>query len=270
MSTLRYLMATALAVACFLGGAIRGQENAKVQLPSKEKFRIVLLIGQSNMAGRGVVEEEDRIPIPRVYALDKNGEWRPAVEPVHYDKPVAGVGPGREFARKLVESDPTIAVGLVPAACGGSSITDWRPGVYFKQTQSHPYDDALARAKRALQDGELEAILWRQGEADLAQQRADAYEERFDEFVKRLRTELDNSSAPLLVGELKIVKGSQSGAEKVKEAQINVVQKNQPAAFVSADGVTLNPDNVHFDRKSQLEQGRRFFDAYAKLKSSTK
>ncbi len=243
-------------------------ESKAVQLPAKENFKIILLLGQSNMAGRGFVEEEDRVPIPRVYMLDKNNEWVSAVEPVHFDKPTAGVGPGREFARRLVESDPTVSVGLVPAACGGSSISDWKPGVFFKQTNSHPYDDAISRARRAMEDGILEAVLWRQGEADVSPNRAEKYESLFEEFVKRLRRDLNNVEAPFLVGELKIVKGNMDGAERVKQAQLNVVKRNQPAGFVSADDVTLNPDNVHFDRKSQLEQGRRFFEVYSTLKST--
>lgn len=47
---------------------------------------------------------------------DKAGEWVPAVDPVHYDKSMAGVGPARTFANLLADSDPSITVGLVPAA----------------------------------------------------------------------------------------------------------------------------------------------------------
>ena len=46
---------------------------------------IVLLAGQSNMAGRGPIEASDRVPAPHVWMLDREGHWRPAVEPVHYD-----------------------------------------------------------------------------------------------------------------------------------------------------------------------------------------
>ena len=80
----------------------------------------MLLTGQSNMAGRGVVTPEDKIPHPRVLMQNKEGEWVPAVDPVHYDKSSAGVGPARTFAIELAESDPAITVGLIPAACGGS------------------------------------------------------------------------------------------------------------------------------------------------------
>ena len=41
-----------------------------VKLPEKSKFKLVLLIGQSNMAGRGFVEEADKVPHPRVVMLD--------------------------------------------------------------------------------------------------------------------------------------------------------------------------------------------------------
>ena len=240
-------------------------EEQAVRLPSKDKFRIVVLAGQSNMAGRGFVEPQDKEPIPRVFMLDKSGNWVPAVEPVHYDKPSAGVGPGREFARLLAEQDPTIAVGLVPTACGGSSIDAWTPGTYFKQTDSHPYDDAIARTRRALRDGTLEAILWRQGEADASVEKAAKHEEKLLALFTRFRKEFNAPDVPILVGELFPAKETE-GYRAVREAQLAVVEKAQPAAFVSAEGTTLNPDRVHFDRKSQMEQGQRFFNALQELK----
>lgn len=263
--SLLLIAATTVAAPSSIGFA-QDAANDGVTIPSKEKFRIVVLAGQSNMAGRGIVEEEDRRPLPRVYMLSRTGEWVPATDPVHYDKPAAGVGPGREFARLLAESDPSIAVGLVPTACGGSSVDDWRPGAYFSQTKSHPYDDAVARTRRALEDGVLEAILWRQGESDTSADKAAKHEEKLLELFARLRAEFDAPEVPILVGELFIPNGGK-GAETVRNAQIAAVSQAQPAAFVSAEGTTLNKDNVHFDRKSQIEQGKRFFNALQELKN---
>lgn len=93
-----------------------------VKLPAKEKFHIFLLAGQSNMAGRGKIEAEDKVPHPRVLVLSKQGEWKPAMAPLHYDKDAAGVGLGSSFAVALAEKDPSVTIGLVPTACGGSSI----------------------------------------------------------------------------------------------------------------------------------------------------
>jgi hypothetical protein len=135
-------------------------------LPSKEQFRLFLLVGQSNMAGRGDVTPADRVPHPRVLMLSKDGVWVPAVDPMHFDKPVAGVGLGRSFAIALAEADPDVTIGLIPAAVGGSPIEAWVPGAFYEPTASHPWDDALRRAGAALGDGTLDGIRWHQGESD--------------------------------------------------------------------------------------------------------
>ncbi len=251
---------------CFICSSLQAADS-EIQLPTKENFKIVVLAGQSNMAGRGFVQDEDKIPIPRVYMLDKTGNWVPAVDPIHYDKSNAGVCPGRSFAKEMVDADPNIAVGLVPTSCGGSSIDHWLPDVYFEQTKSYPFDDALIRTKRALQDGTLEAILWRQGEADASVEKAATHAAKLAMLFKRFREEFDASDVPILVGELFPYKPSK-GYDAIRDAQLQVVDELSPAAFVSAEGVKLNPDNVHFDRASQIEQGKRFYKALQELKKS--
>ena len=73
----------------------------------KSQFHLFLLVGQSNMAGRGKVAEEDRTPHPRVLMLDKAGSWVPAVDPLHFDKPkVVGVGIGKTFGIDYAASEP--------------------------------------------------------------------------------------------------------------------------------------------------------------------
>src|SRR5438477_13185158 len=84
-------------------------------------LQLFMLIGQSNMAGRGRIEAADREPIPRVLMLNKELEWVPAVDPVHFDKPdIAGVGIARTFGRVLAAANPSATVGLIPAAVGGT------------------------------------------------------------------------------------------------------------------------------------------------------
>ena len=60
------------------------------KLPPKEKFHLILLVCQSNMAGRGTVEAQDKTPHPRVFMLNKAEAWVPAIDPLHFDKPAAG------------------------------------------------------------------------------------------------------------------------------------------------------------------------------------
>lgn len=246
-------------------GAAAQEEKGKVTLPEKEKFCLVVLAGQSNMAGRGKVEPEDRIPHPRVLMLNREGEWVPAVDPVHFDKSAAGVGLGSTFAKKLADSDPSITVGLIPTACGGSSINHWQPGVFFRQTNSHPYDDCMLRVKKALEVGTLTAVLWHQGESDCSKKMAPLYEEMLTELFVRFRTEWNAPNLPILIGELE-----QRPAEKYR-AQITAAHKNiaktlPNAAFVPSDGFTMNPDKIHFDRASLILFGERFWEAYQSLK----
>ncbi len=57
-------------------------------------FHLYILMGQSNMAGRGEITEKYRNEShPWVFMLDKNNNWVPAHHPLHFDKPVAAVGP---------------------------------------------------------------------------------------------------------------------------------------------------------------------------------
>jgi hypothetical protein len=122
-------------------------------LPARESFHLFLLAGQSNMAGRGKVEPVDTTPIPRVLMLDRARAWVPAVDPMHFDKPVAGTGLGRSFAARVLESSPGTTIGLIPTAVGGTRIDLWQPGAYDEATKSHPWDDArrtVDAAHRAL------------------------------------------------------------------------------------------------------------------------
>src|SRR4051812_12518804 len=106
---------------------------------------LYLLVGQSNMAGRGAVEPMDKAPHGRVSFLDRLDAWQPAVDPMHHDKPaLVGVGPGKTFGEVMAEASPGAHIGLVPCAVGGSSISCWEPGAAHAETRAHPFDDMLS------------------------------------------------------------------------------------------------------------------------------
>src|SRR5690606_744569 len=90
---------------------------------------IYILMGQSNMAGRGkVTERYAKQQHPRVTMLNQAGEWVPAMHPVHFDKPtIAGVGPGLSFGIAMAEANPEATIALVPCAVGGTPIAKWVP-----------------------------------------------------------------------------------------------------------------------------------------------
>lgn len=257
------LLVGLLAVAS-AGGA---DEASQMKLPPKAQFQIFILAGQSNMAGRGKVDDEARRVNPRVFSLDKSGQWRPAVDPLHWDKPAAGTGIGKPFAEIIAQKTPGISVGLVPTACGGSPISTWVPGGYWEQTKSHPYDDFLTRAKRALQDGTLQAILWHQGESDANEKDAGKYEARLTDLIRRMRADLNAPEVPFIIGQLGRfpAKPWDTHRETVDAAHQAIAKKVKNVRFVSAEGLGSIGDHLHFDTPSLRTFAQRFAEAYLRL-----
>ncbi|MDP3072875.1 MAG: sialate O-acetylesterase [Opitutaceae bacterium] len=236
-------------------------------LPPKENFHLFLLIGQSNMAGRGAVEAQDKVPHPRVLTLNKAGEWVPAVDPIHFDKTIAGVGLGRTFGLEIAEATPGVTIGLIPCAVGGSRIAAWQPGASDSVTKTHPWDDALRRAELALPAGTLKGILWHQGESDAKRDLAPAYAAKLADLIARLRAELHAPAAPFIAGQL----GNFAGRPWDEfQRQFDQTLRDLPVsvphtAFVSAEGLTDRGDKLHFDAASYREFGKRYATAYLDL-----
>ncbi|SOD83154.1 sialate O-acetylesterase [Spirosoma fluviale] len=228
------------------------------------RLKLFLLIGQSNMAGRGIPEAKDQQPHQHIWMLTKEETWLPARDPLHFDKPtVIGVGPGLAFAQKLVDSDKKVDVGLIPCAQGGSGIDVWVPGAYYAATKSYPYDDAIKRARKALENGELAGILWHQGESDSQPEKAAVYAEKLTALVSRIRTDLQAENVPFLVGTL----GDFYVQKHPVAAQINTILETLPKTIpnmyvVSASGLTHKGDTTHFDTPSARMLGIRFADTY--------
>jgi hypothetical protein len=233
--------------------------SAQSSAPPRQLF---LLIGQSNMAGRGVVEEQDKRPIPRVFSLNKETEWTPAIDPLHFDKPeIAAVGLGRSFAKVLAAADPSVSIGLIPAAFGGTSLDEWVPGGKL-------YEEAVRRTRIAMRSGKLRGILWHQGEADSAKkENVLSYRQRWSAMIAQLRADLGEPNVPVVVGELGefLSETRYPFASLVDEQLALLPLAVKHTAFVSSAGLSANPDGVHFDARSQREFGRRYALAFLSL-----
>jgi hypothetical protein len=226
---------------------------------STEPKDIVLLIGQSNMAGRGVIEAQDKVPYPRIFKQTEDKRWAPAVDPLHFDKPeLIGVGLGSSFARALAAAEPNAIIGLVPAAFGGSALDEWAAGTKH-------YTNAIERTKLALsKGGRLRVILWHQGEADRAPEKMATYPQRFADLVQRLRKDLNAPDVPVIVGELFTGRPENAAMNAILDGLPKSVAR---CASVSAQGLTDNDkhDQTHFDSASLREFGQRYAEAFFKL-----
>jgi hypothetical protein len=239
------------------------------------EYDLYLLIGQSNMAGRGKVEAQDTVIHPRVFTLNKNNEWVPAQDPIHFDKKVAGVGLGRTFGIEMAKKDPGVKIGLIPCAVGGSPIDAWKPGGYHQQTKTHPWDDMEKRLNIALKNGTLKGILWHQGESDSNPEKCNEYKVKLEGLINRIRLLVQNQNVPFVAGEFgkfklknnkeKYPEINPSPAEIVKNSTIEVIEDDGNAAFVKTNGLKHKGDHTHFNAKSYRKFGKRYAKAMLKL-----
>lgn len=226
-------------------------------------LKLFLLAGQSNMAGRGVIAPEDQVPIPGVFALNKELEWKPAVDPIHYDKPIAAVGLARAFARTLLNFAPQQKIGLVPAAVGGSSLDEWKPGgTLFVQ--------AVHRARAAAPAGVFCGILWHQGESDSGKEElARSYTNRWIPMITALRNELEAPAMPVVVGQLgEFLRTTPEGSPYssiVNEHLAQIPLRAKHVSFASSAELKDKGDSVHFNTPGLHEFGRRYALAYLSL-----
>ena len=244
----------------------------KVKTDPNVRYDLYLLIGQSNMAGRGNIEAQDTITDPNVFMLNKDENWVLAKSPLHFDKSVAGTGLGLTFG-KIMAKESSRKVGLIPCAVGGTSISMWRPGAYDKVTKTHPYDDAIRRTKVALKNGELKGILWHQGEGDASKDKAARYEQRFDSLMLNLQNDLlvDISSIPVVVGELgRFYCERNSAGKEINLVLKHIAETRKNRALVSSKGLVHKGDSVHFDAASQRELGKRYAEKVIKLTKKLK
>ena len=226
-----------------------------------------LMIGQSNMAGRGHFHEVEKIN-NRLSHMLRMGRWQRMSEPVNPDRDMfnpdwhSGVSLAASFADDFAKASEK-PVGLIPCADGGTSMDQWAEGGVL-------YDHALFMTRLAMRTSNLCGILWHQGESDCGSiERVDAYKEKFISMISALRRDLGNENIPVIIGEIGTNIGERHGlgdrAEKLNAVFHEIAKEIPMCAVASSEGFTLNSDELHFDAKSLREFGHRYFQAYLSL-----
>ena len=231
--------------------------KTEIQKP-QEKIDSFLLIGQSNMAGRGLLEDALEINKERLNVL-RMGRWQKLFRPVNPDRRSSGVCLAESFAEAYAREHEDVEVGLIPCADGGTTISQWLPGELN-------YDHALMQAKLAMRTSRLTAILWHQGESDcIRDEDVAAYRGRFHQVITSLRRDLGRPDLPVIIGQLHQDIGENwktQGREKQLNAILNDLVRELPyCAIASSQGLTVKPDGIHFDSASCRDFGKRYFQA---------
>lgn len=235
------------------------------KLPSPENFWLFVMAGQSNMAGRGFVEPADTVPDPRILAIDLNTEWVFAKEPLHqYQPKLTGLDCGMSFAKELLKNiGDSITIGLIPCAVGGSSVENWLNDSLYNGV--HLFSNFKEKVGFAMKYGQLQAILWHQGESDAFPEKLPVYKTKIEKLFDGFRGFVGNDSLPIIMGEL----GSYYYPEE-RQARwdsinsiIRDVAKDDAYCFpVPTNDLTSNEDRVHFNSASQRTLGKRYAEKF--------
>lgn len=225
-------------------------------------MKSILMIGQSNMAGRGFINEVPMICNERILML-RNAGWQMMAEPINYDRPNAGIGLAGSFAAMWCMEHEGEQIGLIPCAEGGGSLDDWA-------VDKNLFKNAVIQAGFAMQDSELIGILWHQGESDSYGGGYQTYYKKLQVIIESLRKELNAFEVPLIIGGLGDFLGKNGFGlncteyELVNEQLLKFAREQENSCFVTAEGLTPNPDGIHMDAVSQRRFGVRYYEAFVK------
>lgn len=238
------------------------------EMPKPDNFWIFIMAGQSNMAGRGIVEPQDTLPNARILTVTLDNEWIVAKEPLHlYQPKLTGMDCGVEFARELLKNvGDSITIGLVPCAVGGSNIQAWAGDSVFNGVQL--FSNFREKAGMAMMSGTIKGILWHQGESDAFSEKIPVYKPKLEYVLIGIREFLGDNSLPIIMGEL----GAYTNTTKRQKnwAEINSIIHKIPddlndCYVVSTNDLTSNPDYIHFNNKSQRILGKRYAEKYISI-----
>ncbi len=227
----------------------------------------ILIIGQSNMAGRGFKNDVEPIENERLFVL-RNGRWRGMYVPVNADRETSGINLVESFADKY-SKEHNVDVGIIPCADGGTCLDQWQVGSLL-------FDHACYMAELASRTSTICAVLWHQGEADCLPERYPLYEEKLTKIMNAFRKKLNLYDVPFLLGglgdylQLSERHLALKNYFRINESLENIAKKDKMTGFVSAKGLGCNPDMLHFSAEALREFGLRYYDEFLKLEDKNK
>lgn len=234
---------------------------------ARGRLMLFVLMGQSNMSGRGnLADPLTPPPHPHIFSFDKDYRWRPAQEPlgttlqdvdwVAIDGGT-GVGPGLAFAHALLVTDPSLHIGMIPCARGASTIVEWQADL----SQNSLYGACLKRILAASSYGDLAAVLFSQGESDADAPTAHDWAAYFGKLVTDLRRDTGQPDLLVLYTQLGDYRGGRAlPGWKVVQSQQTQAAGEREIMIVTED-LALNTE-AHFDTASQVQIGRRMAQAF--------
>jgi len=222
-----------------------------------------LMLGQSNMAGRGCIDDVPPIRNPHLKVL-RNGRWQPMFVPVNPDRPFSGITLAESFA-DAYQKTHQVDVGLIPCADGGTQIEQWKEGSLL-------FDHAVFQARLALRTSNIAGVLWHQGESDCPAPLNALYGTRLEAVYRALVRDLHLENVPFLVGGLGDFlaerEPERDGYSEVNRQLAAFAHAHAMTGFVPATGLSGKPDHLHFTAWAQRAFGLRYFEVFTALEDT--
>lgn len=234
------------------------------EVPDKENVWVFILAGQSNMAGRGTVEPQDTIVNDRILTVNSDNKLILAKEPLHWYEPDrAGLDCGYSFGKTMVKSLPSkISILLIPAAVGGSSISQWIGDSLYRNVKL--LSNFTSKVEWAKKYGVIKGVLWHQGESDANDRDIPNYKERLQKLFAKFRAIASNDQLPVILGELGSFSTDKPRFTVINEIIHNYSLTDKNSAVISTGNLKDRGDRLHFNSKSQRRLGKRYAEVYLK------
>jgi hypothetical protein len=232
---------------------------------NKENVWVFIMAGQSNMAGRGIIEPEDTVSDKRIFSINKDGQIIIAKEPLHFYEPErTGLDCGLSFAKTLITKIPdSISILIIPTAVGGSSISQWLGDSVFRNVKL--FSNFLSKVEIAKQNGIIKGILWHQGESDANEKNIPLYKERLHSLFSKFRTVIGNNELPVLLGELGSFSNNPADFNLINKVIHDYAAEDKNSRVISTKDLKDKGDHLHFDSEGQRTMGKRFANAYLSM-----
>jgi hypothetical protein len=270
---------------------------------SNEDIHVVLLAGQSNMAGAGNYEELDNETKKRIEAVSNrvsvcfNGK---KAKPLSYydNKPsekynfLKRFGPELLMGLTLAEVNPNQEYLLIKTSQGGTALYGaWNPNwsgekamavekgemkqkikLYEKHVvQIHK---ELTRLKAGGNSYKIIGLAWMQGENDAVLiEAATSYKENLENLISSYRNEFNLENMPFIAGQTNSHYGVKGGSDIVRKAFIDVEKSVAHVDIIETlrdspySDFPKHTDDVHYNTEGQKRLGIAFAKALLSFKN---
>lgn len=234
----------------------------------REGWDVILLVGQSNMQGRGrpgrAKEPWESVQQFPAANWPNQQEVIDAVDPLLHPGNMSMTSPdglGVPLGKAWAIAHPHRKVLLVPAAFGATGFSTPAPDTWDRSQPGNLADRAIAQTRKAMSavdgDARLVAICWHQGEGDNSI--SAEYADRLDDLAAYFRSQLNAPDVPFVVGQMSPDRGGGSNAVVIDAAHQTTPARVERSAFVpTPPGLHNTGDRTHLSTRAFDILGVRF------------